>query len=88
MGAIPALPLKKVGRGRLKENIMDRYFNNKEIINQYNDGNHVNGDAPNRYDEPEPEDECPECGTLGLKSYIKANGLCEACFQEQFKLGM
>jgi len=58
-----------------------------EIIKGYNEGNHVNGDAPDRSAYEELEDECPECGTFGQKSYIKRNGICEACFQEQFKNG-
>jgi len=61
------------------------YHDRQEIINKYNNGNSVNGDAPEVY--YPPEDECPDCGELGDKYYIKRNGICEDCFHKEYKEG-
>lgn len=61
--------------------MVDNYYINLSAISNYNDGNHVNGEPPEKTIEPEVEIiPCDDCGKeMEMQDHYTNGGLCLKC---------
>lgn len=59
------------------------HYERQQIINRYNDGNHVNGDRESRDDSEDRESriKCGFCGEIQEDPEAKA---CNGCLEDEF----
>lgn len=61
------------------------YEQRREVVLNSNDGNHINGDAPDHFEQVSVMVKCPTCGDDAPEQDIKSTGECQHCVEDFYR---